>query len=124
MMRCVSSREGDTGNSSMGKRGENKREKMWYSGNMGRRPVMKPIELNQEQVEQFIQAFKEIKRVVLACWERIKKAVKTICGLIYKLPGYKRLAKIKQLQYYQSISSGKSNNWRRNHGLAPLRLRA
>jgi hypothetical protein len=83
---------------------------------------MKQIEITQEQIKQFKQAFEEFKKAITIWWERIKKAVRYVYGLLQKLPGYKRKVKIKQLQYYQSISLGKTNNWRRNHGLAPLRI--
>lgn len=63
-----------------------------------------------------VEAFK-------AVWEKLKKLAKTIYGIIFKLPGYKRKVKAAQLKYYQSISGGKSNNWRKMHGLPLARSR-
>lgn len=64
-------------------------------------------------------------------WNAIKKIVEEIVedfienwNYIKKhfLVGCKRNLKIEQLEYYQSISKGKSNNWRKSHGL-PLKRR-
>lgn len=70
----------------------------------------------REICAKIVEAFKVV-------WEKIKKIVRTIYRIWRKLPGYKRKAKAEQLKYYQSISAGKSNNWRKMHGLPLARSR-
>lgn len=79
--------------------------------------------MDTEQVKALKETCTKIFEALKAVWERIKKLAKTIWGIWFKPPGYKRKAKAAQLRYYQSISAGKSNNWRKMHGLALARSR-
>lgn len=68
----------------------------------------------KEVAEWIVETFNKI-------WEAIKKIVKPLIAWLRKLPGYKRHFKREQLKYFESISSGKSNNWRKMHGLPLIR---
>jgi hypothetical protein len=58
--------------------------------------------------------------------QAIAPAIKSFC-LLFKQrgipPGLKRWAKREELAHYESISEGKSNNWRKYHGLALRRAK-
>lgn len=76
-----------------------------------------------EALEQVKVALQNFKAAVLRAWEALVKWARKIYGVRHKLPGYKRKAKALMLKYYQSISGGKSNNWRKMHGLPLARSR-
>lgn len=81
--------------------------------------------LNQakEMVERIVHAWEHFKQSLAALAQKVLSGLQTWMGMIYKVPGYKRKAKAKLLTYYESVSMGKPNNWRRVHGLHLARCR-
>lgn len=77
----------------------------------------------------------EIKEVVLIIWNQIKEALEPVVKAIINavkyfvsllatgngMVGYKRLFKMDKLKEYEEMSEGKSNNWRKAHGLSVRR---
>lgn len=75
----------------------------------------------QEQIKEAIQLINKV-------WEKFKEAIhRAVNSLmvfmktLFKFTGYKRMAKARLIQYCGSISGGKSNNWRKIHGLYLIR---
>jgi uncharacterized protein YpuA (DUF1002 family) len=100
------------------------------------------MDFNNEQIEQLKgigyteKQIKQIQNVMTNMYTAFNKVAEAIVKVVvpsirkffnwlsnYKinLLGYKRLYKAKQLKYYESISTGKSNNWRKIHGLQLIR---
>lgn len=76
------------------------------------------------------ELLKEAANVLNDIWEKIKAAInkfmedmKEFAKILCRVPGYKRMARVNELNYYKSISKGKSNNWRKMHGLSLVRRR-
>lgn len=83
---------------------------------------MEQLQLTEEQKEAFKKAIEAFENV----WESIKKVVSKLIDFIkslYKNPLYRSLYKADRIKYYESISEGKSNNWRKAHGLSLIRKR-
>lgn len=72
---------------------------------------------NKDILKNFIEAFNEVWEKIKISFIKAMKWMKKVFGIFFRLPGYKRLAKARQLAYYESVSSGKSNNWRKVYGL-------
>lgn len=91
--------------------------------------VINNKEYSKADVERCVDVIKDV-------WNRIKQAVSDVVNKVYEyvkhvidvvkdivdnLPvGLKRYIKSGELDYFESIADGKSNNWLRMHGL-PLR---
>lgn len=78
---------------------------------------------NEDTLKKLTAAWQSIKNIFIKVWENFIKLCKRFVGIFYKLPGYKRMAKAKLLVYFESISGGKANNWRKVHGLHLVRSR-
>lgn len=79
----------------------------------------------REKVEYVVEMFKKAWNKIVDMVEKLVKAIARIYVeyVFNHTPvGLKRYFKIDKLKYYQSISKGKSNNWRKSHGL-PLKRR-
>lgn len=74
--------------------------------------------MTEESIKEFIDNLKIV-------WEKIRVALIKVCkfiiGFMFNRIGYKRLVKSELINYYKSISDGKSNNWRKVHGLSMIR---
>lgn len=70
-----------------------------------------------------INFFKKVCESITEFWRKFVKTAKRIIGIYYNLPGYKRYNKREEIRYYQSIAEGKSNNWRKLHGLPMISRR-
>jgi hypothetical protein len=83
------------------------------------------INITPEQTEYLRIAAESLKKAIKQIWEHIKEIFKWFVQLIKKskVPGYIRLMKKDELAYYESIADGKSNNWRRLHGLLTVRTK-
>lgn len=84
------------------------------------------MNLTEEQINKFVDDFKKVVNAVAKVIKEIViPAFKNIFNWLYKnrkyLTGYKKLYKTQQLKYYESISAGKSNNWRKMHDLHLIR---
>lgn len=83
------------------------------------------LNLSDEQIEQLRIIAEKCEEFVLKIWELVKKVVRTLANWLSQnrkyMVGYKRLMKSEQHKYYESISYGKSNNWRKIHGLFLIR---
>lgn len=72
---------------------------------------LKQVSLTYASAEE---AMKEFCNALKLAWQSMVKGIKDIWLAIKETPTYRRM-------YYESISAGKSNNWRRMHGLKCLR---
>lgn len=74
----------------------------------------------------------EIREIVIRVWNRIKEALEPIVKAVVNavkyfasllvtgkgIVGCKRLVKMDNLKEYEEMSAGRSNNWRKIHGLS------
>lgn len=74
----------------------------------------------EEAIELAKEIMAKIIEGVLSVYDTIKKIVINIAIILVNNPpvGFKRYLKSKQMEHFESISQGKSNNWRKVHGLA------
>lgn len=85
--------------------------------------VYKGKEYTREEVEEVIEMAKQmwdhIKSIAEEVMEYAKEIITNFINHIRKNPpvGLKRLIKKEQLLTYEKESIGKSNNWRKIHGL-------
>lgn len=70
-----------------------------------------------ELVNPVLSALKEMIHKVKEAIKQFILATEEMVRVILRLPGYKRMANRERFEYYESISEGKSNNWRKAHGL-------
>lgn len=78
------------------------------------------MEYDELEYNQACELFECIKSFIRKIIESVKILFKRLVQTLKSTPGLKRLIKRQQLEYYESISGDKSNNWRKVHGL-PLR---
>lgn len=80
-------------------------------------------EIDEAKVREIIDIVKRvwegIKSVIIRIWENLKKFI--IRFMANPPVGYKRFAKQHLLKIYEDASLGKSNNWRKIHGLHLIR---
>lgn len=80
-------------------------------------------EIDKAKVKEIIDIVKRIwegiKSVVIRIWENLKKFI--ICFMTNPPVGYKRFVKQYRLKLYENTLIGKSNNWRKIHGLHLIR---
>lgn len=80
------------------------------------------------------EEFQEAKSAIINAWNKIIKTVSDVIQKVWRAltdvikniidnapVGYKRIFNSGKLQYYESISADKSNNWRKAHGLPLIR---
>ncbi|MCM3444367.1 hypothetical protein [Metabacillus halosaccharovorans] len=80
--------------------------------------VYNGVEYTEDEIKElFIGKLKEV-------WEFVKSVVRDaaeylawVAEHIDQIPGYKRLYKQEYLDTCEALSEGKSNNWRKVHGL-------
>ncbi|WP_117161450.1 hypothetical protein [Paraliobacillus sp. X-1268] len=78
----------------------------------------------REEVEHFVVVVKKAWDTIVTFFENAietiwEMAMEYVEYLVNHTPvGYKRYFKMDKLKYYESISIGKSNNWRKAHGLS------
>lgn len=95
---------------------------------------MDAIEINGKTYSK--EDVEKAREIVMKVWDNIKDffnnlretiisvVSKAISHLVNNPPvGYKRLIKASQLKEYEANSEGKSNNWRKIHGLPLVRNR-
>lgn len=68
-------------------------------------------------MEEFKEVWERIKQFLLKLAKKVVHFFEQYVGILHRHPGNKRRAKAKMLTYFESISKGKSNNWRKVHGL-------
>ncbi len=83
-----------------------------------------------EKVKEFSKVWDFLKKACDAIvktiqefWNSIKKLFKDWVEVLARIPKNKRDYQTQRLLYYGSIITGKSNNWRRMHGIQMVRRR-
>lgn len=74
-------------------------------------------------IEYLKKVWQAIKEAILKVVEQFKKCFRTWVESVAKVPKNQRDIVIKKFLYYGSIVAGKSNNWRRMHGIPMVRRR-
>jgi hypothetical protein len=86
---------------------------------------LKSLGYDDMQIEKLEKAFIKLSETFIKVVNAIVKVISSIVNWLHEnkkyIVGYKRLMKMEKLRYYESISYGKSNNWRKIHGLCLIR---
>ncbi|WP_100408454.1 hypothetical protein [Bacillus solitudinis] len=81
------------------------------------------VEKVQKAIKAAVRVWNDFKEWFTNIAKTIYERFKEIVAWISKNPpvGYKRLFKKAELDYYNSIAEGRSNNWRKARGLPLIR---
>jgi hypothetical protein len=71
---------------------------------------------------RFVEVVQTVWRSVLSCIHTVARRWNDYVKQDGQPIGYKRLLKMDQIKSYEEMSVGKSNNWRKVHGLSLIRM--
>lgn len=79
------------------------------------------VEMVSEFASKIVEVWNSLKDIIVNAIANIAEQLESYANYLTYQPGYRRIVKMDELKRYEEMSAGKSNNWRKIHGLHLIR---